>query len=63
VGIKRRALVETAFEKIEYDMPEFVFVDANNNTKVNQVAVADIVLSDTRYFNTLSNLSGFFYNG
>lgn len=55
--------MEATFEKIEYDAPEFVFVDANNNTKVNQVAVADIVLNDTMYFNTLSNLSGFFYNG
>lgn len=47
----------------EHATPEFVFVDANNNTKVKQVAVADIVLNDTRYFNTLNNLSGFFYNG
>lgn len=51
------------FKKIEYDTPDFVFADANNNTKVNQVMVADIVLSGTRYFNTLSNLAGFFYNG
>ena len=51
------------YEKIEHDTPDFVFVDANNNTKVNQVMVADIVLSGTRYFNTLSNLAGFFYNG
>lgn len=51
------------YEKIEHDAPDFVFVDANNNTKVNQVMVADIVLSGTRYFNTLSNLAGFFYNG
>lgn len=51
------------YEKIERIEPDFVFVDANNNTKVNQVMVADIVLSGTRYFNTLSNLAGFFYNG
>lgn len=52
-----------AFKKIERDTPDFVFVDANNNTKVNQLQVADIVLQNTLYFNTLSNLAGFFYNG
>ncbi|HCU42885.1 MAG TPA: hypothetical protein DIC48_05525 [Leuconostoc pseudomesenteroides] len=51
------------FEKIEHDTPDFVFVDANNNTKVKQLQVVEIVLENTLYFNTLDNLSGFFYNG
>lgn len=55
--------MEKIFEKIEHDTPDFVFVDANNNTKVNQLQVAEIVLQNTLYFNTLDNLSGFFYNG
>ncbi|MGO2325789.1 DNA primase family protein [Leuconostoc mesenteroides] len=55
--------MEKIFEKIEHDTPDFVFVDANNNTKVNQLQVVKIVLENTLYFNTLDNLSGFFYNG
>ncbi|MGB2540549.1 DNA primase family protein [Leuconostoc suionicum] len=55
--------MEKIFEKIEHDTPDFVFVDANNNTKVNQLQVVEIVLQSTLYFNTLDNLSGFFYNG
>lgn len=55
--------MEKIFEKIEHDTPDFVFVDANNNTKVNQLQVVEIVLQNTLYFNTLDNLSGFFYNG
>ncbi|WP_273946941.1 DNA primase family protein [Leuconostoc mesenteroides] len=55
--------MEKIFEKIEHDTPDFVFVDANNNTKVNQLQVVEIVLKNTLYFNTLGNLSGFFYNG
>lgn len=55
--------MEKIFEKIEHDTPDFIFVDANNNTKVNQLQVVEIVLQNTLYFNTLDNLSGFFYNG
>lgn len=55
--------MEKIFEKIEHDTPEFIFVDANNNTKVNQLQVVEMVLQNTLYFNTLDNLSGFFYNG
>lgn len=55
--------MQREFEKIEHDAPDWVTIDQNGNVKVNQVMVADIVLSGTRYFNTLSNLSGFFYNG
>ncbi|KDA52737.1 putative primase [Leuconostoc mesenteroides subsp. cremoris T26] len=55
--------MQKIFEKIEHDTPDFVFVDANNNTKVNQLQVVKIVLENTLYFNTLDNLSGFFYNG
>lgn len=55
--------MEKTFEKIEHDTPDFVFVDANNNTKVNQLQVVEIVLQNTLYFNTLDNLAGFFYNG
>lgn len=51
------------FEKIEFNKPTFVFSDANGNTKINQLMVVDVVLEDTRYFYTLSSLSGFFYTG
>lgn len=51
------------FEQLPDDTPDWLTLDENGHAKVNQVMVADIVLSGTRYFNTLSNLSGFFYNG
>lgn len=47
----------------EINKPEFVYVDDKGNKKVDQLVVADIVLEKTLYFNTLSSLAGFFYNG
>ena len=36
--------MEKIFEKIEHDTPDFIFVDANNNTKVNQLQVVELSL-------------------